>query len=57
MSCLASAFPPGAVLYRRRAHNAGYKAGNLMDFLDSEAGRGFDFALILDADSLMEAGP
>jgi membrane glycosyltransferase len=51
----ATRFPPGAVLYRRRADNAGFKAGNLMDFLDSEAAAGLDFALVLDADSAMSA--
>ncbi|TCZ64951.1 glucans biosynthesis glucosyltransferase MdoH [Roseicella aquatilis] len=52
---VAARCPPGAVLYRRRPHNAGYKAGNLMEFLDREAGR-FDHALVLDADSSMSAG-
>jgi membrane glycosyltransferase len=42
------------VLYRRRAENAGFKAGNLMDFLDRHAA-GFDHALVLDADSAMSA--
>ncbi|WP_243634488.1 glucans biosynthesis glucosyltransferase MdoH [Roseicella frigidaeris] len=43
-----------AVRYRRRAANAGYKAGNLMDFLDHHlAGEGF--LLCLDADSEMSA--
>jgi membrane glycosyltransferase len=52
---LAARFPPGAVLYRRREANQGYKAGNLMSFLDSGAARGFDFVLVLDADSTMSA--
>jgi membrane glycosyltransferase len=51
---LAACFPAGAVLYRRRAENAGFKAGNLMDFLDGD-GAAFDFALVLDADSAMSA--
>lgn len=51
---LAAQHPPGAVRYRRRACNAGFKAGNLMDFLDHHAA-GFDFALLLDADSTMSA--
>lgn len=38
--------------YRRRAENEGFKAGNLMDFLDNHAG-GFDHVLCLDADSEM----
>ncbi len=44
---------PGLV-YRRRTDNAGFKAGNVMDFLDHE-GAGFDFCLTLDADSQMSA--
>jgi membrane glycosyltransferase len=45
---------PGRIRYRRRAVNEGYKAGNIMDFLDHHAG-GFDLMLVLDADSWMEA--
>ncbi|MBO1077812.1 glucans biosynthesis glucosyltransferase MdoH [Roseomonas haemaphysalidis] len=41
-----------AVRYRRRSDNAGYKAGNVMDFLDHHAD-GFDLMLLLDADSEM----
>ena len=37
---------------RRRAHNAGFKAGNVMEFLDAE-GASYDFLLCLDADSQM----
>ena len=44
-----------ALRYRRRADNAGYKAGNVMDFLDHHAA-GFDLVLMLDADSEMSAG-
>jgi len=44
--------PPGAVFHRRRKENTGYKAGNVMDFLDSHAA-GFDLMLLLDADSEM----
>ncbi|MFC7478221.1 glucans biosynthesis glucosyltransferase MdoH [Dankookia sp. GCM10030260] len=51
---LAAAFPEGAVLYRRRSGNAGYKAGNLMDFLDDGAAEA-EFLLALDADSVMSA--
>lgn len=43
-----------AVRYRRRSDNAGYKAGNIRDFV-TRHGNGFDFALVLDADSLMAA--
>jgi membrane glycosyltransferase len=38
--------------YRRREDNAGYKAGNVMDFLDHHAD-GFELMLLLDADSEM----
>jgi membrane glycosyltransferase len=38
--------------YRRRAVNEGFKAGNVMDFLDHHAD-GLDFFLCLDADSEM----
>jgi membrane glycosyltransferase len=41
-----------AVTYRRREHNAGYKAGNIRDFCD-RWGAQFDFAIVLDADSVM----
>ncbi|MDE2199107.1 MAG: glucans biosynthesis glucosyltransferase MdoH [Rhodospirillales bacterium] len=43
-----------AIGYRRRAVNAGFKAGNVMEFLDRHAGE-FDFAVVLDADSRMSA--
>lgn len=43
-----------AVRYRRRAENTGFKAGNIMDFLDHD-GAGFDYFLTLDADSAMSA--
>jgi membrane glycosyltransferase len=42
------------IQYRRRADNAGFKAGNIMEFLDHRAG-GFEIALVLDADSTMSA--
>ncbi len=54
VSAMAERFPPGAVMHRRRNRNSGYKAGNLMDFLDAD-GSAFDFALVLDADSAMSA--
>ncbi|MEO3475603.1 glucans biosynthesis glucosyltransferase MdoH [Roseomonas sp. CAU 1739] len=38
--------------YRRRAINDGFKAGNVMDFLDRHA-EGLDFFVCLDADSEM----
>jgi len=43
---------PLAVHYRRRAVNTGFKAGNVMDFLDHHA-QGFELAVMLDADSEM----
>lgn len=39
--------------YRRRRRNIGRKAGNIQDFFET-SGANYDFALILDADSLME---
>ena len=48
----AAAAIPGQVRYRRRTENAGFKAGNIMDFMDHHAA-GFDLALVLDADSRM----
>jgi membrane glycosyltransferase len=43
-----------AVTYRRRHLNAGFKAGNIRDFCD-RWGSQHDFALVLDADSVMTA--
>ncbi|WP_270938957.1 glucans biosynthesis glucosyltransferase MdoH, partial [Falsiroseomonas oryzae] len=40
------------VHYRRRAENTGFKAGNVMDFLDHHAGDAA-FFITLDADSVM----
>ena len=45
----------GRVCYRHRARNDGFKAGNIMEFLDNHAA-GFDLMLTLDADSEMSAG-
>lgn len=45
---------PARVCYRRRADNAGFKAGNVMEFLDNHAGD-CDLMLLLDADSAMSA--
>jgi membrane glycosyltransferase len=42
-------------IYRRRADNHGYKAGNIREFLDTR-GDAFDYFIPLDADSLI-AGP
>jgi membrane glycosyltransferase len=43
-----------AITYRRRTVNAGYKAGNIREFCD-RWGTQHDFALVLDADSVMTA--
>ena len=43
----------GRIFYRRRRNNAGRKAGNIADFVQRSGGA-YDYALILDADSLME---
>jgi membrane glycosyltransferase len=42
------------IFYRRRTTNTGFKAGNVMAFFDEDA-EGFDFAIMLDADSEMQA--
>jgi membrane glycosyltransferase len=43
---------PDRIHYRRRHDNRGFKAGNIMNFLEHEA-HGFELMLILDADSAM----
>ncbi len=45
---------PGRIRYRRRAANTGFKAGNIMDFLERHAD-GFELMVTLDADSEMSA--
>ncbi len=40
------------VRYRRRAQNTGFKAGNVMDFLEHHAGEA-EYFITLDADSVM----
>ena len=45
---------PARIYYRRRAANTGFKAGNIMEFLDRHA-EGFELMLALDADSEMSA--
>jgi len=52
VAALAATLPPGSVRYRRRADNTGWKAGNVMDFLDHHS-EGHAFLLLLDADSVM----
>ncbi|WP_305987588.1 glucans biosynthesis glucosyltransferase MdoH [Roseibium sp. MMSF_3544] len=42
------------IVYRRRAKNTGFKAGNIEDFCE-RWGDDHDFALVLDADSYMSA--
>ncbi len=43
-----------SVTYRRRPQNIGFKAGNIRDFCE-RWGKDHDFALMLDADSVMTA--
>ena len=43
----------GRIFYRRRASNTGKKAGNVEDFIRT-SGAAYEFAIILDADSLIE---
>lgn len=43
----------GGLYYRRRTENRGRKAGNIEDFL-TKSGAAWDYAMVLDADSLME---
>jgi membrane glycosyltransferase len=43
----------GRTFYRRRENNTGKKAGNIEDFI-RRSGGAYDYALVLDADSLME---
>lgn len=43
----------GRIFYRRRDSNRGRKAGNIEEFF-TRSGAAYDFAVILDADSLME---
>lgn len=43
----------GRIYYRRRKANIGRKAGNIEDFITT-SGAAWDYAVILDADSLME---
>ncbi|PWE27811.1 glucans biosynthesis glucosyltransferase MdoH [Pararhodobacter marinus] len=43
----------GRIFYRRRSSNRGRKAGNIEEFIRTSGGA-YEFAVILDADSLME---
>lgn len=47
-------WPDPRIHYRRRAENTGFKAGNVMDFLDRHADA-FPLTIMLDADSVMSA--
>ncbi|MGL4281715.1 MAG: glucans biosynthesis glucosyltransferase MdoH [Albidovulum sp.] len=51
---LAETGAEGRLFYRRRTKNTGRKAGNIAEFF-RKSGAAYDYALILDADSLMEA--
>jgi len=52
---LAAAFQQRLIVsYRRRTANTGFKAGNIQDFC-KRSGGDHDFALVLDADSVMTA--
>ncbi|GGG81894.1 glucans biosynthesis glucosyltransferase H [Salipiger pallidus] len=50
---LAETGGAGRIFYRRRTDNSGRKAGNIEDFF-RRSGGAYEFAVILDADSLME---
>ena len=55
-AALAARFGAARVCYRRREENIGFKAGNVMSFLDAQADAaagGFELMLCLDADSDM----
>ena len=50
---LAETQGEGRIFYRRRTNNKGRKAGNIEDFI-KRSGAAYTYAIILDADSLME---
>lgn len=50
----AASTHPAQIHYRRRADNAGFKAGNLEEFC-RRCGDGYDYFLPLDADSFLSA--
>lgn len=55
VTAFRAAYPhPDHIRYRRRTESAGFKAGNVMEFLDNHAD-GFELMLTLDADSAMSA--
>ncbi|WP_424811446.1 glucans biosynthesis glucosyltransferase MdoH [Roseococcus sp. YIM B11640] len=51
---LSAEHPTQRIRLRRRTSRAGFKAGNVMDFLDGE-GKDYTYLLCLDADSEMSA--
>ncbi|WP_102223746.1 glucans biosynthesis glucosyltransferase MdoH [Acidimangrovimonas sediminis] len=51
--CRAAGSGEGRIFYRRRTSNEGRKAGNIEEFVRRYGGA-YEFAVILDADSLME---
>ena len=51
---LATEDDTGRIFYRNRPDGRGRKAGNIEDFV-RRSGAAFDYAIILDADSLMQA--
>ena len=53
-ACSTDAPAREQIFYRRRSKNSGRKAGNIEDFIRNSGGA-YEFALVLDADSLMEA--
>ncbi len=44
----------GRIFYRNRPHNTGRKAGNITEFV-TRCGGAYEFMIILDADSIMDA--
>lgn len=55
VAAFRASLPDGLrLLYRRRAHNEGFKAGNVMEFVRHRAA-GFEAMVVLDADSVMTA--
>jgi membrane glycosyltransferase len=54
MAAWQLATPETSIHYRRRTDNAGYKAGNIAEFLH-RCGDDYDFFIPLDADSVMGA--
>jgi membrane glycosyltransferase len=51
-SWIATTNNPTHIFYRRRTQQLGFKPGNVYDFCEN-AGRNYDFLVLLDSDSLM----